>query len=287
MSWSLGAHFVCTRCLVRGVWSTCPRCAAPCLDLTHGPLDERWTALPAFTAGHALFSPRSVRSLRVLRRLAAVLTFVCCLGPLVGSWQKTGHPPTLLELGLSVLVSLVFAFPVFWFLSLYLFFIAHLTRILAVVTGFASSITPLGRRDFSLVARIFRWMSRPLLPQIELWTLEQMDGPPQRATLLAPLRIEFVRDGWGWLERQDAFIATPARVRLESGEELELSLTHGALTVDPTKSARLAGASVPSWLEVPGREGVRTHREFPAGTVCRFSRTGAGFDVPRVHLELT
>lgn len=286
MSWSLGAYFVCTRCLVRGVWSKCPRCAEPCIDLTHAPLDERWVALPAFMAGHALSSPRSVRSLRPLRRLSAVLTFLCCLGPLVGPWQKTGHAPTLLELGLWLLVSLVFAFPLFWFFSLYLFFIAHLTRGLALVTSLAASITPLGKRRFSLVARLFRWMSRPLLPQLELWTLERLNDPPQRATLLTPLRIDFVRDGWGWLERCDAFIATAPRVRLESGEEFELSLTHGAVTVDPMKSARRSGASIPSWLEVPGREGVRSHRELPVGTVFRLSRTGAGFDVPRVHLDL-
>jgi hypothetical protein len=125
------------------------------------------------------------------------------------------HDGQLLELGLWLLVSLVFAFPLplFWFFSLYLFFIAHLTRGLALVTSLAASITPLGKRRFSLVARLFRWMSRPLLPQLELWTMEQMDGPPQRATLLAPLRVDFVRDGWGWLERYDAVIATPPRVK--------------------------------------------------------------------------
>jgi hypothetical protein len=168
-----------------------------------------------------------------------------------------------------------------------LFFIAHLTRGLALVTSLAASITPLGKRRFSLVARLFRWMSRPLLPQLELWTMEQMDGPPQRATLLAPLRVDFVRDGWGWLERYDAVIATPPRVKLESGDELELPVSHGAISLNPTVSARREGASVPGWLLVPGRDGVRFHREFPAGTSFRFNRTGAGLAVPRVLLEFS
>lgn len=285
MSWSLGACFACPRCLLRGVWSKCPRCGDATLDLTRAPLDDRWSALPAYAAGYGLTSPRSVRSLKVIRRLSAFVTFVCCLGPILGPWQKTGSPPTLLELGLSVLVSLVFAFPLFWFFSLYLLFIAHLMRGLAVLTSLAARITPLGRRDFSVLARLTRWLSRPLLPQIELWTMEHIDGPSQRATLVTPLRIDFVRDGWGWLERFDAVIATPPLVKLESGEEHELAVAHGAVTVNPT-APRRDGASLPGWLEVPVRQGVRFHREFPAGTVFEFRRTGADFDVPRVHLVL-
>ncbi len=280
-SWSLGACFACPRCLLRSGWRKCPRCSGVTVDLRVESLQLSWSAWRGFAAGWALYSFRAVRALKVLRWGAGLVTLGACLAPVFGPWLRNGHPPELMEAGIGLLVGLVFAWPIFEFMSLYLLLVAHVLRGLSWATALAAELSPVGTLKFSVLAKFTRALSRPLLPQLEVWPTNALDGPSRRGVLTAPLRLDFVRDGWGFMERHDVHATTAMRVKWESGEAADLALTHGGVDFARATSARADGSTLPSWLEAPGRAGVRFKREFPAGTLVVVT-----LDDARVHVSL-
>lgn len=285
-TWSLGACFACPRCLLRSEWKKCPRCSGVTVDLSVESLQSTWSAWRGFAEGWALYSFRAVRALKVLRWGAALVTVGACLAPVFGPWLRNGRPPELLEALIGLVVGLVFAWPIYEFMALYLLLFAHVLRGLSFLTGLAAELSPVGTLKFSVLAKLTRALSRPLLPQLEVWPTNALDGASQRGVLTTPLRLEFVRDGWGFMERHDVHAATPMRVKWESGEETDVALTHGGVDFAQAMSVRSDGSMAPSWLESPGRAGVRFKREFPVGTRVVLTRARAGLDDARVHLAL-
>jgi hypothetical protein len=283
-TWNVGACFACTKCLLRSVWRTCPSCGGDTIDLRTTTLESTWSAWPAFAQGLALYSWKAPRGLKVIRWLSALVTVGATLAPVFGPWLHNGKPPALGEAGLGLLVGLVFAWPVYTFFCLYLLLFAHVLRGLSALTNLASEISPIGTLRFSVLAKLTRFLSRPLIPQLELWSSSALDGPTERATLTEPLIVNFVRDGWGFMERFDVHLEKPARVKLESGETRELEIHHGGLE-SASLGVRTEESTLPGWLEAPNRPGLRFKREIPAGTRVVVTRAREGLDDARVHIR--
>ena len=287
--WNLGASFVCTSCLSRGVWRRCQRCKRETIDLRQGTeqLQQRWSAWPAFAAGRALYSPRVVPSFRVLKWITAIATLATALAPVIGPWAKSGHPPEAMELGLSLGVGLLMSPIVFIFYAGYFLFIAHVFRGMSAGLSFLADVMPIGRARFQITAKISRLLSRPLIPQLELAASGEFTQIKTRGALTEPLALDFIRDSWGLAERFDVIASSPAKVKLESGEDTVVPLEQGGVSYDQSTSRRseFAGA-LPPWLHTPGREGVRFRREFPAGTRVIFSRERQDTDDARVLFQL-
>lgn len=289
-TWSLGACFVCPSCLSRGVWGRCQVCKGETIDLRQGMdlLQQRWSAWPAFAAGRALYSPRVVPSFRVLKWLTALATFATMLAPIFGPWAKSGRPPEGLELGLSIGVGLVMSPLVFGFYAGYFLFIAHLLRGMSVGLSLLGDVMPIGRARLQLTAKLSRFLSRPVIPQLEVIEPGELTEGRSRGVLTEPLTLEFVRDGWGLMERFDAHAMGPAKVKLDTGELTTVALEHGGVQFDQAMSQRLeASAALPGWLLAPGRDGVRFRREFPAGTRVTFNRAREEHDDARVLFRLS
>lgn len=195
-----------------------------------------------------MFSFRAVRATKVIRSLALLVTIGAVLAPVVGPLVREGHSPELLGLG----VGLLFAWPVFEFMSLYLLFIALVLRGMTRVFSFL------------FVSKITRVLSRALIPQLEVRRVEVIGGSPLRGVRTQPVTLHFVQDAWGFMERFDVHVFEPLRVKFEDGVEQSLELTHGALAIEP--ALQTPGSQVPTWLTVPKRDGVRFHRELPTGT---------------------
>ena len=287
--WNLGASFVCTSCLSRGVWRRCQNCKRETIDLRQGTelLQQRWSAWPAFAAGRALYSPRVVPSFRVLKWITTIATLATALAPIIGPWAKSGHPPEGLELGISIAVGLIMIPIVFFFYAGYFLFIAHVFRGMSAGLGFLADVMPIGRARFQITAKISRFLSRPLLPQLELADSGEFTQGKSRGVLTDPLTLDFVRDGWGLVERFDVLASAPAKVKLDGGEETVVQLEHGGVSYEQSMSRRsdFAGA-LPAWLHAPGRDGVRFRREFPAGTRVTVSREREEHDDARVLFSL-
>ena len=199
-TWSVGACFACTKCLLRGVWRRCPTCGGETVDLRTSTLEHSWSAWPAFSQGLALYSWKAPRGLKVIRRLSALVTLGAVLAPVIGPWQRNGKPPELLEAALGLLVGLVCAWPVYKFFCLYLLLFAHVLRGLSLLTALASEVSPVGTLKFSVLARVTRFLSRPLMPQLELWELSTLDGLVQRGVLAEAATLHFARDAWGFMQ---------------------------------------------------------------------------------------
>lgn len=288
-TWNLGACFACTSCLTRSAWRRCPACTRETIDLRGGAalLEARWSAWPAYAAGRALYSPRAIRSFRILKWIAAIATFATALAPVLGPWARQGHPPSGLELGIALGVGAVMSPLVFIFYSAYFLFIAHLFRGMSLALSAMAAVTPIGRARFEIVSRISRVLSRPLLPQLEVAGPGELVDAGGRGVLAQTLTLDFVRDGWSLMERFDVVATAPAQVKLDSGETTRVALEHGGVQYDQAASKRLdASSALPAWLQAPGRDGLRFRREFPAGTRVRFSRGREAHDDPRVLLVL-
>lgn len=283
-TWNIGACFACPKCLLRSAWRKCPKCGGETLDLRTQSLQQSWSAWPAFAEGIALYSWRAPRGLKVIRVLSMLVAAGGVLATVVGPYLHTGKPPEPMEAGLSLLIGLLFAWPVYRFFTLYLLFFAHVLRGLSLVTNLASSVSPVGTLKFSVLAGLTRALSRPLIPQLEVWGLDALDGPRERGVLEAPATVNFVRDGWGFMERFDVHLDAPLRVKLETGETRELDVHHGGVEVDPL-GARTEGSTVPGWLEAPKRAGVRFTRQLPAGTRLTVTRAREGLDDARLHVR--
>jgi hypothetical protein len=287
--WNLGAAFVCTSCLSRGVWRRCQLCKRETIDLRQGTelLQQRWSAWPAFAAGRALYSPRVVPSFRVLKWITSLATIATALAPVFGPWAKSGHPPEAMELGLSLGVGLLVSPIVFIFYAGYFLFIAHVFRGMSAGLGFLADVMPIGRSRFQITSKISRLLSRPLIPQLEVIDPGELTDGKSRGVLIEPLTLDFIRDSWGLVERFDVIPSAHAKVKLDGGEETVVSLDHGGVAYDQAMSRRsdFAGA-LPSWLHAPGRDGVRFRREFPAGTRVVFARGRQDNDDARVVLSL-
>ncbi len=283
-TWNVGACFACTKCLLRSAWRRCPGCGGETIDLRTSTLEQTWSAWPAFSQGVALYSWRAPRGLKVIRVLSGLVTLGAVLAPVIGPWAHTGKPPELLEAGLGLLVGLVFAWPIYKFFCLYLLLFAHVLRGISALTNLASAISPIGTLRFSVLAKLTRFLSRPLIPQLEVWEFSALDGPTERAMLTEPLTVNFVRDGWGFMERFDVHLEKPARVKLESGETRELALLHGGLEAN-SLGARTESSTLPGWLEAPHRPGLRFKREIPSGTRLVVTRAREGLDDARVHVR--
>lgn len=283
-TWNVGACFACTKCLLRSAWRRCPGCGRDTVDLRTTTLEHTWSAWPAFAGGIALYSWKAARGLKVIRALSGLVTLGAVLAPVIGPWLRNGKPPELLEAGLGLLVGLVFAWPIYKFFCLYLLLFAHVLRGISALTNLASEISPIGTLRFSVLAKLTRFVSRPLIPQLEVWELSTLDGPTERATLTEPLTVNFVRDGWGFMERFDVHLEKPARVKLESGETRELEILHGGIEANSI-GARTEGSTLPGWLEAPNRPGLRFKREIPPGTRLVVTRAREGLDDARVHVR--
>ena len=274
-TWNLGACFVCLTCNARSVWKTCQRCRAETLDLREGftALEAHWSAWPAFAQGRTIYSPRSIASFRILKWLAAIATLAAALAPVVGPFQKSGHFPAPLELAIALGTGLVLSPFVFLFFTVYFLFIANLLRGLSLFFSAAAAITPFIRRRFELIAMFSRFLSRPLIPQLEVVGPGELSEGRERGVLIESLSLDFVRDGWSLLERFDVTAVAPAKVKLDSGAETVVALEHGGIEFDQAMSKRTeAEAALPAWLQAPGRPGIRFRREFPAGArvvICR------------------
>ncbi len=289
-TWILGACFVCTSCNTRSVWKTCQRCRAETLDLREGlaALENRWSAWPAFAQGRTIYSPRSIASFRILKWLAAIATLGAALAPVLGPFQRTGRSPAPLELTIALGTGLVLSPFVFLFFTVYFLFIANLLRGLSLFFAGAAAITPFIGRRFEIVAMFSRFLSRPLIPQLETVGPGELTEGRTRALLKEPLTLEFVRDGWGLMERFDVVALTPAKVTLDSGEVTEVALEHGGIEFDQAMSRRSAAqATLPAWLQAPGRLGIRFRREFPAGASVVISRGRQANGDSRVVLTLS
>lgn len=270
--WLVGASYVCARCELRGVSSRCPQCAGEAREVrgefaADTELARAWSAHPAFARGHALGSPLALRYLRVLLYVSAAIGVTAGLAGIIGPAQHEGRLPTLLELGLGLVVAVV-SFPFTTaFMALYLFVLAHVVRVFAMIAEVIAPVTPVGGVRFSLVAKIFRWVSRPALPQIEHVRFVFNESRAQRMELAEPLTVHLVRDGFGFVERFDAFLARPMVLRGANGEVGPMAFERGAIEFAPAVGTRAQGApEPPAWARAPGREGVRLTREFAAGT---------------------
>lgn len=283
-TWNVGACFACTKCLLRSTWRRCPRCQGDTVDLRVTSLETSWSAWRGFAEGWSLASWRAPRALNVLSRVAAAFTFFCCLGPVIGPWLDKGAAPSGVELLLSVVLGAVVAWPLWQFFRLYLLFIAHVLRGLAWITSFASEISPVGTLKFSVIARLCRGLSRPLLPQLEVFGGSSLEGAPVRGVLSAPVVVNFVRDGWGFMARFDAHVASKLALTRDDGAVEVVELTHGGVQVPPTVGTRSDGSTLPAWLDAPKRPGVRFMREVPAGTRVTVTRGREGLDDARVHV---
>lgn len=285
--WNLGACFACTSCLSRSAWRRCPRCKRETIDLRVDTLKDRWSAWPAYAAGRAIYSPRAITSFRVLKWITGLATLATMLGPIFGPWAKTGRPPDALELALAIGVSAVLSPLIFLFYAAYFLFIAHLLRGMSLGLSLLAAVTPIGRARFEITAKLSRFLSRPLIPQLEVIEPGELTEGRSRGVLAEPLTLGFVRDGWGLLERFDVLAHAPAKVRLDSGEETLVPLEHGGVSFDQAMSRRAEFAGVlPTWLHSPGRDGVRFRREFPAGTRVIVSRGRQDHDEARVWARL-
>lgn len=269
--WLVGASYVCAQCKLRGVSPRCPQCAGEARGVTgelaaDTELARAWSAHPAFAKGYSLGSPLALRYLRVLLCVSAAFGVSAGLAPIIGPAQHEGRLPTLLELGLGLVVAVV-SFPFTTaFMALYFFVIAHVVRVFGMVAEVIAPMTPVGGVRFSLVAKIFRWISRPALLQIEHVRFAFDESRAQRMELAEPLTVHLVRDGFGFVERFDAFLARPMVLRGPGGEVGPMAFEHGAIEFAPAAGTRAQGApEPPAWARAPGREGVRLTREFPAG----------------------
>lgn len=279
--WNVGACFTCVKCLLRSVWRKCPRCGGETVDLRSESLEVKWSAWRGFAEGWSLVSFRGVRAMKVIRRFAALITVGAVLSPVVGPLLRGGHTPELLELVIGFFVGLLFAWPIFEFMSLYLLFFAHVLRGLSWLTSLGAEISPVGTLKLSVIAKLTRWLSRALIPQIEVMS-SSLDGVSLRGVLAVPTTFHFVRDGWGFLERFDVHVPEPLKVTLDGREE-SLTLSHGAVILDG--GVRSEGSTLPQWLEVPKRAGVRFRREVPAGAQFVLTRSREGLDDARVMLR--
>ena len=251
-------------------------------------MKDRWSAYPAFAAGHALYSPRAIRHLRVLKWVTGAISVFCALGALAGPVFIERKPLTLPLLAIGVGGGL-FSIPfLFVFFALYLLLFAHVMRVMGLGVGWLSQLLPFGELRLSIVAAATRFFYRPLLPQLELREPGELLEGRARGVLAETLTLDFVRDSWGFFERFDVLAVSPAQVKLDSGELTTVALEHGGIEYGQAMSKRLeGGGQLPAWLDAPGRAGVQFRREFPAGTRVIFSRGRAEHDEARVSLTLT
>lgn len=275
--WLVGASLVCPRCLERGVAAPCPRCGGPMEDLaTSGGFDRlasRWRASRAYLAGRSLLSPRAIVHLRLLLGVSVGFAAVTALAPVVGPAVSGKTVPAGAELALALGVGVVLTPFTLAFYALFLFAWAHVCRLFAMLAGGAAQVSPIGTLRFSLVATIFRVLSRPLLPQVELvWPAASPAATVQRGTLAQPLTLHLLRDSLGFIERFDAWLTTPVSVTLD-GQATDLTLSRGTVSLGPTTGTRSdLKAPTPDWLSAPRRPGTSFSRELPAGTPVTVER---------------
>lgn len=105
-----------------------------------------------------------------------------------------------------------------------------------------------------------------------------MEGA-QLGELVAPLTVSFVRDALSFLERHDAWLASPPVFRFGDGTVQTLEVARGTIAFPPGVGQRADEGEVPAWRRVPGRPGVRFRRVFAAGTRVALRRDGDRVDL--------
>ncbi|MFT3710677.1 MAG: hypothetical protein QM817_23895 [Archangium sp.] len=276
MVFAIGARFVCMKCSLRGVTPKCSKCSGETIDLTTRDLDGAWALAKAHRDGRRLFSPAVMRQAKWLRRVALGLTVVNIIPAIIMTFVKdAGQAPISAVIAAAAVMLLVMAPLVFLFYWAFLFLAALTFHAMGVLFGWLSSWVPIGQLRLQIVTFISEIISRPLLGLIRIEPTELTSTAPLRGSLAAPLIIDLQFDRLAVMERADAVLTTPLRVKFDaSGEEEPIELIGGTLVVAQPGNT-LAPPELPKWLQ-PARSGTARRAEFATGTRVVVRRAAHG-----------
>ena len=301
----IGARFVCTRCLLRGPSRACPRCARERLDLSVasslGELRRAWPLCRAWERGVSFVSPRSILSNRRLLLVTVTATLGVAVGaPVMAALGRPGV--SALQLLVAAAVSLTVSPFIAAFFGVFFFYYAHALRLLLLLLVLLASVLPLGRDRLRVTAFLVRLVVGGLLPRIELDARPTIVATTE-GTLGESFALHDVRDGFGWMDRADAW-ATPLEVDTSHGR-LRIDLRAGSLVLASSyqepgaagdgayrEAPRAPEIEAPAWADGHGRGARPRHRMIPHGRPIRAMGgtlvDGAlvGTDESPVHIEI-
>ena len=271
--WTIGARYVCPRCLVRSWTIACPRCKQPRADIAHteglSRLEAEWPQARAWRMGRSFFSPWTIRNARRVLASAGVLAIAGWVGAPRLAYQRAHD---LVDALATLAVGVIFLPLTFVIYALVVFYFAHALRLLALI------LTPLGSVFVPLefLALMVERTGSALLPRVEFDTIEAHRHVLGTAELREPLRITLLADGGGWVTRHDAHLP-PVRITL-NGRELSLEMHAGRLALPMLSGRRETqrGQAAPSYREAASNEkpahlegfgrGRTSQRTLPEGT---------------------
>ena len=271
--WTIGARYVCPKCLLRGWTIACPRCEQPRADIAHAEglsrLEAEWPQARAWRMGRSFFSPWTIRTARRVLASAGVLAIAGWIGAPLLAYQRTHD---LVDSLATLAVGVIFLPFTFVLYALVVFYFAHALRLMALV------LTPLGSVFVPLefLALVVERTGSALLPRVEFDAIQAHRHVLGTAELREPMRITLLADGGGWATRHDAHIP-PVRITL-NGRELSLETHAGGIALPMLSGRREAhtGQAAPSYREAAPNEkpayldgfgrGRTSQRTLPEGT---------------------
>lgn len=267
MRFAVGARFACLHCLTRGFAPTCARCKREAIDLSKRALDD-WPLWKAHLARRPIFSPAVLRSSKLIKRLAAVLTVLNVVPAFVMAFVKDSGSAPLGAALLGVTIGVLIFAPLTWLFYCGFLFIAALTfHFMAMALEGLREVLPLGEPRLRIVALIARVIARPFLRQLRLVEVEPpRSEAPLRGVLAAPLVVDSVTDRLAVMQRADAVLAGPLLIRFDGAATDErVELAAGELRCAQPGVPRSAAPELTSWLQ-PVRDGTARRFELQAGT---------------------